>query len=86
MCPNCILNQAGLQPGLYIAFAVCGIFFVVGLVAMWWAFRNGEFEDIEDTKFAMLDDGDSTENAALARAAVQKLREERAQQGSAPTA
>ena len=74
MCPNCILNQAGLQPGLYIAFIVCGIFFVVGVAAMWWAFRNGEFEDIESSKFDMLDDGDANEKALQARAAVEKLR------------
>ena len=83
MCPNCILNQAGLQPGLYIAFAVCGIFFVVGLAAMWWAFRNGEFEDIEDSKFAMLDDGDTTERADMARAAIDRLREARSAGGEA---
>lgn len=74
MCPNCILNQVGLQPGLYVAFAVCIIFFIVGLVAMWWAFRNGEFDDIEEVKFDMLDDGESRERGELAKAAVEKLR------------
>ncbi|GEM_PF-409836 len=74
MCPNCILNQVGLQPGLYVAFGVCGLFFVVGVAAMLWAFKNGEFEDIEGSKFEMLDDGDTTEKADRARAAVEKLR------------
>ena len=74
MCPNCILNQTGLQPGLYIAFAVCGIFFVAGVAAMWWAFRNGEFDDIEASKFDMLDDGDESQLADQARAAVERVR------------
>jgi cbb3-type cytochrome oxidase maturation protein len=68
------LNQAGLQPGLYIAFLICGIFFVAGVAAMWWAFKSGEFEDIESSKFDMLDDGDSAENATRARAAVDRVR------------
>ena len=83
MCPNCILNQAGLQPGLYVAFAICGIFFVAGIAAMWWAFRNGEFEDIESSKFEMLDEDGGTELAERAKAAVTKLREERARAAGA---
>ena len=43
MCPNCILNQASLSGGIYVAFGVCAIFFVVAIVGIWWAFRNGEF-------------------------------------------
>lgn len=56
MCPNCILNQVGLAPGLYVAFGVCALFFVVALAAMWWAFKAGEFEDIEAAKYEMMDD------------------------------
>ncbi len=59
MCPNCILNQVGISPGLYVAFGVCLIFFVVGIVAMLWAFRNGEFEDMEEVKYEMMTDGES---------------------------
>lgn len=58
MCPNCILNQVGISPGLYVAFGICAIFFVVGIVAMLWAFRNGEFEDMEEVKYEMMTDGD----------------------------
>lgn len=76
MCPNCILNQAGLDPGLYVAFGVCGVFFVVGLFAMIWALKNGEFENIEDTKFEMLDDGQEGIVAARARQAVERARNE----------
>lgn len=56
MCPNCILNQVGLTPGLYVAFGICGLFFVAAIAAMLWAFKNGEFEDIEGSKFDMMHD------------------------------
>jgi cbb3-type cytochrome oxidase maturation protein len=56
MCPNCILNQAGLQPGLYVAFGVCAVFFIAALAAMLWALKNGEFDDIEGSKFDMMHD------------------------------
>ena len=74
MCPNCILNQVGISPGLYVAFGICALFFVIGVAAMWWAFRDGQFTDIESSKFDMLDDGDSNVMAQKAKAAVQKLR------------
>lgn len=74
MCPNCILNQAPLDAGLYVAFGVCGVFFIVGIIAMWWAFGNGEFEDLEGSKFDMLDDGDDTSMADRARKAVERAR------------
>lgn len=75
MCPNCILNQAALDSGLYIAFGVCALFFIVGVVAMWWAIGNGEFEDIESSKFDMLDDGDDEALAERARVALEKVRQ-----------
>lgn len=74
MCPNCILNQAPLDAGLYVAFGVCGVFFIVGIIAMWWAFGNGEFEDIESSKFDMLDDGEDNTLAQRAREAVERTR------------
>jgi len=74
MCPNCILNQQGLCSGLYVAFGVCLLFFIVGMVGIWWAFRNGEFEDMEGTKFDMLDDGDEGAIGARARAALERAR------------
>ena len=74
MCPNCLLNQAGLQPGVYVAYGVCMLFFLIALAAMWWAFRNGEFEDMESTKFDMLDDGEEAALSAVARARVEVVR------------
>ncbi len=55
-CPNCL--SGGLGPGWYAAFALCGLFFVLGGVAMLWASKNGRLEGLEDTKFAMLKDED----------------------------
>ena len=75
MCPNCILNQAGLSSGLWVAFGICGVFFVVALFALLWALRNGEFEDMEDSKFEMLDDSDDGVKAKRAREAVERIRE-----------
>ncbi len=74
MCPNCILNQAGLQGGMYVAFGVCGLFFVVAIVGILWAFKNGEFEDVEAIKFDMMDDGDEGPNGIRARLAVEQAR------------
>jgi nitrogen fixation-related uncharacterized protein len=74
MCPNCVLNQAALGTGIYVAFGICGLFFIIGIAAVWFAFKNGEFEDLEGVKFEMLDDGDESELAAKAKAAVERLR------------
>jgi cbb3-type cytochrome oxidase maturation protein len=78
MCPNCILNQVGMAPGLYVAFGVCFVFFIAALAAMWWAFGNGEFEDMEGSKFEMLDDGDDTSNSTYAKQLVEKARQKSA--------
>jgi nitrogen fixation-related uncharacterized protein len=74
MCPNCILNQASLDGGLYVAFGVCLVFFAVAIAAILWAFKNGEFEDLEATKFDMMDDDVDGALAAQARAAVERAR------------
>ncbi len=74
MCPNCILNQAGLQGGVYVAFGICALFFLAALAAMYWSFRNGEFDDMEGSKFDMLDDGDEPFLSKQARERVEKSR------------
>ena len=81
MCPNCILNQAPLDTGLYVAFGVCVVFFIIAVVAIWWALGDGQFEDIESTKFDMLDDGDDGALSQKARAAVEKARRAANQNG-----
>jgi nitrogen fixation-related uncharacterized protein len=77
MCPNCILNQASLSSGLYVAFGVCGAFFVIAIAAIWWAFRNGEFEDVEAVKFEMMDDEIDGAQGARAKALVEQARLQR---------
>ncbi|MBK9144371.1 MAG: cbb3-type cytochrome oxidase assembly protein [Candidatus Melainabacteria bacterium] len=74
MCPNCVLNQAPLDTGIYVAFTVCAIFFVGAVLAMLWALRNGDFEDFEGSKFEMLDDAPDGGAAQKARAAVDRIR------------
>lgn len=74
MCPNCVLNQAPLDTGIYVAFTVCVIFFIGAVLAMLWALRNGDFEDFEASKFDMLDDAPDGNTAQKARAAVDRVR------------
>jgi len=74
MCPNCILNQAGLQPGIYVAFGICFLFFVMACFGMYFAFKNGDFEDLEGSKFDMLDDGDNSPIVEQARARMEQAR------------
>lgn len=61
------------MPGFYVAFAICALFFIAGLVAMWWAFKHEQFDDIEASKFEMMDDGDTA--AAGSQAAGQGIHE-----------
>jgi nitrogen fixation-related uncharacterized protein len=63
-----------MASGLYIAFGICAVFFVVGVAAMAWAFKNGEFEDMEDVKFDMLDDSPDGVIAQRAKKALEKAR------------
>jgi nitrogen fixation-related uncharacterized protein len=74
MCPNCYIGGQSLDGGLYVAFGVCALFFVVAMVGILWSFRNGEFEDMEGTKFDMMDDDVDGAMAARARAAVERAR------------
>jgi nitrogen fixation-related uncharacterized protein len=74
MCPNCVLNQASIQSGMYVAFGICGLFFIVGVLAMMWAFKNGEFENVEDVKYEMMDDGPEGVLAKKAQANYDQLR------------
>ena len=78
MCPNCYIGGQSLDGGLYVAFGVCAVFFVIAMVGILWAFRNGEFEDMEATKFDMMDDDVDGAMAARARAAVERARQKNA--------
>lgn len=56
MCPNCYPAGSALASGYIIALAICGIFFVAAVASMFLASKTGHLDDLEDTKFKMLQD------------------------------
>jgi len=56
MCPNCFPASGSLATGFIIALIICGLFFAVAVGAMFLASRTGYLENLEDTKYRMLDD------------------------------
>lgn len=56
MCPNCFPSSQALAPGYMIALTICGLFFIIAVAAMMWASGSGRLENLEETKFRMLDD------------------------------
>jgi hypothetical protein len=56
LCPNCFPSTQALAPGYIIALVICGLFFVVAIGAMVMASRSGHLENLEETKYRMLDD------------------------------
>jgi nitrogen fixation-related uncharacterized protein len=57
MCPSCL--SGGLGPGYIAAFAICILFFICAAVGMFWASKSGHLENLEDTKYRMLEDSDA---------------------------
>ncbi len=57
MCANCQPGGgvSGLT-GLIMALVICALFFVVAVGAMYMASRSGSLDDLEDTKYRMLED------------------------------
>ncbi len=56
MCPNCFPSVEGLAPGYILALLICGLFFAVAVGAMFIASRSGHLDNLEDSKYRMLDD------------------------------
>lgn len=56
MCPNCLTQ--GLGPAYFAAFAICILFFLIGGGVMVWASRAGHLDDLENTKYKMLEEGE----------------------------
>lgn len=54
MCPSCL--SGGLGAGYIAAFAICILFFVLGAGCLLWASRNNRLDDLEETKYRMLQD------------------------------
>ena len=44
------------KEGIAIFCIFCVMFFAIASMAALWAFRNGDFQDIEGAKFEMLED------------------------------
>ncbi|MBI1858388.1 MAG: cbb3-type cytochrome oxidase assembly protein [Candidatus Melainabacteria bacterium] len=60
MCPNCVLNKAGLGAAYYGAFTICIIFALVALALYIWGKKSGEFTgDPEEAKYSMFDEKNS---------------------------
>lgn len=56
MCPNCILNKAGLGGGYYGALTICIIFAIVALGLYLWGKKSGEFSgDEEEAKYSVFE-------------------------------
>ena len=57
MCPNCLLNQAGLGAAYYGALTVCILFALVALALYLWGKKSGEFTgDEEEAKYSVFDE------------------------------
>lgn len=52
MCPSCL--SGGIGPAYIAAFTICGLFFVIAFGAMFWASRNGMLDNLEESKYKML--------------------------------
>lgn len=55
MCPNCFPGTQ-IEVGWIAALAMCLLFFVVGAVVMVVASKTGYLDNLEDSKYSMLDD------------------------------
>lgn len=56
MCPNCILNQAGLGAAYYGAFTISILFAIAALVLYVWGKKSGEFAgDEEEAKYSVFE-------------------------------
>lgn len=44
------------KPGLGMFAWMCIVFFVIGFLVFLWALKSGQMDNIEDTKFDMLND------------------------------
>jgi len=63
-----------MSGGLYVAFGICVLFFIVGVAALVWGLRDGQFVNMEDSKFDMLDDSPDGIVAERARRAAERAR------------
>lgn len=53
---NEIVTDLVNQPGLGMFAWMCLVFFVVALIFFVWAFKSGQFSDMESVKFDIFDE------------------------------
>ena len=51
-----IINDLVSRPGLGMFAWMCVVFFVFAFFVFLWALKSGQMDNIEDTKFDMLED------------------------------
>lgn len=56
MCPNCFPATSNIAVGYWMALTICALFFVVAVGVMLFASRSGRLDNLEETKFRMLED------------------------------
>ncbi len=56
-----VIHDLIAQPGLGMFAWLCFVFFVVALVIFVWAIRAGQMNDLEQSKFDMLEDNPKKE-------------------------
>ena len=59
--PQEIIHDLIAQPGLGMFAWLCFVFFVVAFVFFMWAFKSGQMNDLEQSKFDMLEDNPKKE-------------------------
>ena len=54
--PQEIIHDLITRPGLGMFAWLCIVFFAVGVMVFIWALKSGQLNDLEQSKFDMLDD------------------------------
>lgn len=55
--PPEVADRLNFDPGpsVVLVSSLLGIFAVVGIIGLYWAYRHGQFREIEEAKYRMLD-------------------------------
>ena len=56
-----IIHDLITRPGLGMFMWMCVIFFLIALIFFVWALKSGQFNDLEQSKFDMLEDSPKKE-------------------------
>lgn len=59
--PQEIIHDLIAQPGLGMFAWLCFVFFVVAFIFFAWAIKSGQLNDLEQSKFDMLEDNPKKE-------------------------